>query len=178
MTKTVEVIVYELHFPGTNEVYVGSTVKKLSKRLADHRSGPLPCYQHLDVTKAQIVPVHTYTTSARCNRQPEAAHKALLRKQNRKVLVDPNDHHRTPLWHTDNTKAKLSAAKKGAKHYRYAPFTVSFPDGTIDRWDTTHEAGNAYGVSYRSIWNYLHGKSVPGGNKRTAHLLATIWACV
>ena len=175
MTKTVAVTVYKLRWPGTNEVYVGSTVQELSTRLRLHRHKPCSCYSHLDINQATIVPVHTYRTSDRCNRQPEAAHKALLRKQNCKVLVDPNDHHRTPLWHTDNTKVKMSAAKKGAKNYRYAPFQVIFPDGRIDGWETTYEAGDAYGVSYRSICRYLTGESTPGNRMCSAHLQDTIW---
>ncbi len=192
MTKTVEVTVYELRWPGTDEVYVGSTTLKLSKRLRDHRCRPRACCAHLDMTKAQIVAVCTYTTSDRFNRQPEADHKALLRKANRRLLVDDNDNHNQPLWHTAQTKAKMSAAQTGkthtedhrakiseaqtgAKNHQYAPFTVTWPDGRVDQWETTYEAAAHYCVSYRTVWNYLNSKSAPGNHERTAHLKGTIW---
>ena len=206
MTKTVNVTVYELRWPGTTEVYVGSTVRKLSDRLAHHRCRPRPCYQHFDINQAQIVPVLTYTTSDRNNRRPEAAHKAQLRKQNILVLSDPNDNHHSPLWLSaktkakmsaslkgkykgaksywygkqfdDEHKAKLSAAHKGAKNHQYAPFQVTWPYGTVHRFETTDEAAAVYDVSGKSIWNYLNGKSAPGRDHRTAHLKGTVWAYV
>ena len=181
MSKTVNVTVYELRWPGTTEVYVGSTVK-LSDRLRLHRHQPCACYQHLDINQAEIVPALTYRTSDRFNRRPEAAHKVQLRKQNIKVLSDPNDNHNTPLWHSAKTKARMSASLqgkyKGAKHPRYAPFTVTFPDGTVHHWDTTYEAAPHYSVSRMAIHNYLHGKTTPGKRKESAHLLDTIWAYV
>ena len=178
MTRSVDVVVYEIHFPGTDEVYVGSTVQELSKRLTDHRCKPCVCYAHLNINQAEIVSVLKYTTSDRFNRRPEAAHKALLRSKNITVLVNPNDQHHTPLWYSEAAKAKIGASHKGNKNYQYAPFTVTFPDGTIDRWETTGEAAAAYGVSHMSVWNYLRGKSTPGGNKHTSHLKDTVWQYV
>ena len=195
MTRSVEVTVYELRWEGTDEVYVGSTVLKLSDRLAQHRCAPRACYAHLDINKATIVPVLTYRTSDRFNRKPEAAHKARLISKNIPLLVDPNDNHNQALWHSDKTKAcmstaqkgkqfnkehkrKISEGQKGAKNHQYAPFTVTWPDGRVDRWDTTHEAAAAYGVSYRSIWNYLNNKTTPGNHKSSAHLKGTIWQYV
>ena len=199
MTKSVEVTVYELRWPGTTEVYVGSTVKKLLQRLTQHRCRPCACYAHLDINQAQIVPVLTYTTSDRFNRRPEAAHKALLRSKNIPVLADPNDQHHTPLWLTTKHKDRISEAQKGkknskeskvkqsasrkgkykgAQNWRYAPFTVTFLDGTVHHWDTQEEAAPHYGVSAKSISRYLRGESTPGGNKRSAHLLGTIWQYV
>jgi hypothetical protein len=182
MAKTVDVTVYELRWEGTTEVYVGSTVLKLSRRLIHHRSKPCACYAHLDINKAQIVPVLTYTTSDRCNRRPEAAHKALLRSKNIPVLADPNDSHNTPLWHTAKAKVKIGSAckgkNKGDENYRYAPFTVTWPAGTVDRWDTQEEAAPHYGVSQTSISHYLRGTRTPGNHKRSAHLLGTIWQYV
>ena len=72
-------------------------------------------------------------------------------------------------------KAKIGAAHKGAKNYQYAPFIVCFPDGRIDRWETTHEAAAAYGVSYNAIWSYLNGKRTPGNRKSSAHLKGCIF---
>ena len=178
MTKTVVVVVYELRWEGTDEVYVGSTVLKLSERLRGHRCRPCACYAHLDINQAQIVPVLTYRTSDRLNRRPEAAHKVLLRSKNIPVLADPNDNHRSPLWFSVEHKAKVSAAQKGAKNHRYAPFTVTWPDGRVDRWEILHEASAAYGIGVVTIWRYLTGMGTPGGNKRTAHLKGTIWQYV
>ena len=81
--------------------------------------------------------------------------------------------------HTEEAKARMSAShkgkRKGAKNHMYAPFQVTFPDGTVVRWETQEEAAAAYGVSYRSIGNYLNGTRTPGRYKRTAHLKRTIW---
>ena len=193
MAKTVDVVVYELHWPGTTEVYVGSTVQELLGRLACHRRNPCACYSHLDINQADIVPVLTYRTSDRFNRRPEAAHKAQLIKQNCKLLVDPLDNHNQALWLTDEHKAKLSTATKGkklsekhrakvlatrcrgAKHHMYQPFQVTFSDGTVHRWETTIEASLAYGISKSAVLRYLNGKRTPGNRKSSVHLKGTIW---
>jgi len=179
MTKSVEVTVYELRWPNTDAVYVGSTVSKLSRRLSDHRCSPRPCYAHLDANAAQIVPVRTYVTSDKFDRQPEAAHKAQLRKQNVRLLQDAHDNHNQPLWLSEKTKAHMSKTRKGKQtgsdNPRYAPFSVTWLDGRVDRWETTREAAAAYGIANASVWKYLNGKSTPGGDKRSAHLLGTVW---
>ena len=86
---------------------------------------------------------------------------------------------------SEETKNKISAAKKGKSHPLYGkkgfdhpkakPFTCTFPDGHVDRWGSTCEAAKAYGVDDHTISRYLNGKSTPNRNKRTAHLKDTIW---
>ena len=94
----------------------------------------------------------------------------------------------TGYKHTEETKAKISVAMKGVEHPMFGkkgvehplskPFTVIFPDGSVDSWGSTREAAKAYGIGNGSIKRYLDGKSTPNGNKRTAHLKDTIWQYV
>lgn len=80
---------------------------------------------------------------------------------------------------SDEHKRKIGEAQKGnnkgAQNWRYAPFTITFLDGTVHRWETTCEAAAAYGVSQRSISNYLNGKRTPGNHKSTAHLKGCVF---
>ena len=84
--------------------------------------------------------------------------------------------------HTEETKAKMSAACKGknvgAKNHQYAPFTVTWPDDRVDQWDTSHEAAAAYDVSHTSALNYLKGKTTPGLRSETKQLKDTTWQYV
>ena len=80
--------------------------------------------------------------------------------------------------HSEDAKAKMSEAKKGAKHPRSKPFTVKFPDGQVDQWASASEAAETYGVGRTSIFRYLNGENTQGGDKRTKHLKDTVWTFI
>ena len=92
--------------------------------------------------------------------------------------------------HSEASKKKMSEAQKGkytgknkckykgANNHQYAPFTVTFPDGRIERWENTREAGKAYGVVHSCISKYLNDKNKPGKHPPTAHLKDTNWQYV
>ena len=180
------VLVYELHWPGTNEVYVGSTAHTLEERLSRHQNDPRKCYAHLGIENAVSQVICHYLPHHRFDREPERQYKDVQRARGYAVL-DDGDRHTAALWradevkqkiskakrgkqHTEKTKRKMSASRTGAKNWRYAPFTVTWPDGRIDHWDTTTEAATAYGIGIVTVWKYLKGTNTPGGNKRTVHL--------
>ena len=87
---------------------------------------------------------------------------------------------------SEETRTKISAAKKGWKPTQEtrknmqraqskSPFTVTWRCGKTKRFMSIREATKVLNVSRYAIYSYLHGKTEPGGNHRTAHLKNTIF---
>ena len=56
------------------------------------------------------------------------------------------------------------------------PFTVTYPDGRVEKYLSLSIAAAALGVSNKSIHNYLTGFRTPGvRKKKTNHLLGCVF---
>jgi len=176
------VLVYELRWPGTNEVYVGSTAHTLEERLRGHQNDPRKCYSHLGIDNAMPHTICHYLPRGRHDREPERQYKDVQRIRGYAVL-DDGDNHNAALWHTDEVKQKIGDAHRGMKrteatrrklsgpnNSQYTPFTVTWSDGKVDRWHTLHEAATHYGISSKTVSRYLKGTYIPGLSKGSVHL--------
>jgi len=178
------VIVYELRWPGTNEVYVGSTAKTLEERFRKHQINPYKCYAHLGIERATPHTICHYLPMDRHDREPERQYKDVQRARGY-VVLDDGDRHAAPLWCTDQAKQKISEAKRGKKRSdetkkkhrktRGQHFRVIWPDGRMkEYWSTPHAAEDPdIGVSCKTVDRYLKGISTPATGqrwKKTAHL--------
>lgn len=71
---------------------------------------------------------------------------------------------------TSETRAKMGAAKRGARNPNATPVRVTMPDNTIHFFDTTTEAAQHLGVSQQRVNGWLSGKvALPGRGKYLRH---------
>jgi len=192
--------VYELQWPGTNEIYIGSTSQHPEKRFKDHHGRPRKCYEHLGIENAKLGFCYPYTPKHNWDRDEEIRWKKISRNYGYTVL-DGGDRHGAPLRMSDESKCKVSASNKRRwsdpeerrklseamnrpeyiRKQRQAngkPFTVTWPDGCIKQYLGTCEAAADLGVGRMTVRRYLKGMRIPGGNKRTAHLKGCIFQYV
>jgi len=197
--------VYELVWPGTDEIYIGSTSRTLEQRFKDHKRCPHKCYEHLGIENAKLGFCFDYVPKHNLDRSAEERWKRLSVAFGYKVL-DDGDQHCTPLRMSEEAKCNMSEAQKIAmsrpearrknseaqkiaqnrpdiKHKKRLAqghhFTVTWPDGHVKRYLSTPEAASDLGVGKTTIHKYLKGERTPGTGQRwkqTAHLKGCIFA--
>jgi len=103
--------VYELQWPNTNEIYIGSTSHHPEQRFKGHKGKPHKCYAHLGIENAKLAFCYPYTPRHNLDREEEKRWKEVSRNYGYTVL-DDGDPHCTPLRMSEEVKRKRSKAIK------------------------------------------------------------------
>lgn len=196
MTAT-KAYVYELVWPNTNEIYIGSTSRTPEERFKGHKKQPHKCYEHLGIENARIGRCFSYVPKHNRDRDAEAQHKKEMQARGYTVL-DDGDKHCTPLQQSEEAKRKLSKSHLGKKlskdhkwhiseavnrperirrqrEARGHHFTCTWPDGRVKHYLSAPQAEADLGVSRVTITRYLKGLRTPGSRKESAHLCGCIF---